>query len=253
MLPPASDPQLAFKEIARRIGSLLRSKGFKGSGQKFYRAITGTDEVWQTFSLQRTQWRVSPTDPVNFTANIYLYFPKLDQEALERMLECRVDRPNNRTPKSFGYGDLQLRVGDLLPPDRHDVWWDVDAELLEPLWSTLDPLFHQSILPALDDLGSRVGLAKLMHRLPWMSWPATLVWLGSLAPSPWIVRKDACGLPLPRPSDDELRTHGFLMEEDLRKFAQCEDETTFLTIREQISSQAKSRLGLDSLSPPPMT
>ncbi|MEK6700936.1 MAG: DUF4304 domain-containing protein [Planctomycetota bacterium] len=176
-----SDPQDAFKELTRRSGLVLREHGFKGSGQNFYR---DKGETWQALNFQRTQWRLSPDDPVNFTMNMGIYIPSLDRTNLpmpmfEKISDVRRFRATN--------GDEYWRVGQFLA-DGRDQWWDVCDDLLETMWKDFDGLLRDTVIPAFDVLSTRAGASRVAHWCPYLVGLSFRKWLAELAPPEWNVQ-----------------------------------------------------------------
>lgn len=169
------DHDVAFKELTRRSGVLLRGRGFKGSGQNFRRDL---GEVWQVVNFQKSQWRDRST-PVSFTINVGTHFPRVRAERWRDVAE-----PGKL---SVMHSDFGLRVGDLLP-ERRDAWWEVDGGRFDEQWPEFERALTAAVLPGLDAIATREGLAEHCRHAPWDLGPAgcaARLWLGTLAPPPW--------------------------------------------------------------------
>jgi hypothetical protein len=170
------DPALAFKEVTRRTGALLRNRNFKGSGQNFKRPI---GEQWQGLNFQKSQWRGEAAEPVHFYINVCLHFPSVQGRP-----------PGPPVPATFAEfspmkADLRLRLGELLP-DGDDEWLVVGGEGLEEFWARLGPTLDEVVAPAMDRMATREGMEAIIRRVPWSACPMTRAWLGPAhAPPPW--------------------------------------------------------------------
>jgi hypothetical protein len=169
------DHDEAFKELTKRSGVLLRGREFKGSGQNFRRDL---GEVWQVVNFQKSRWRDRST-PVSFTINVGTHFPRVPAQRWKEVAEL------GKLPESLT--DFRLRVGHLLP-ERRDTWWEVDGDSFEVLWTRFEPVLTAAVLPGLDAIATREGLAEHCRLAPWDLGPAgcaARLWLGPLAPPPW--------------------------------------------------------------------
>ena len=175
-------PDEAFKELTRRSGPILREHGFKGSGQNFKRDLT---DIWQGINFQKTQWRSDASHPVSFTLNLTLSFPRMPSP-----------RPSAAAASFDKFSpmkaDQTFRVGDFLP--EGDTWWDVDAADLENLWPRFAAVLTDTVIPAMNTMKTREGLADVCRTMPWNAFGPLHLWLAELAPPPWNPKDRDAGL-----------------------------------------------------------
>jgi hypothetical protein len=167
--------QDAFKELSRRVGSLLREHDFRGSGQNFTREC---GEIWQGVGLQRSRWVVSIEEPVRFYLNFGLYFADLSSKEFDwrkSYKEFRAFRP--------AFMDLTLRSSEL--GARAGDSWEVGEETLERVWKQVEGVLRGSVIPVLDWVSTREGAIEFCLLIPWHLDRAVRAWLGRRAPDAW--------------------------------------------------------------------
>lgn len=175
MPPEFQTPDDAFKEFTRRLGETLRSHGFQGSGQNFRR---DAGAQWHAINIQKSQWRVDRSDPIQFYVNIGVQFPQLTFKRF-------APPPAVITKLTAVKADLSLRIDDLFPEDRLD-WFAVDGWMLEKFWKRFSDLITARLVPTLTNLSTPEGLANVLRMMPWMVTPGARLFVGpKLAPPPW--------------------------------------------------------------------
>jgi hypothetical protein len=160
------DSDAAFKELMKRTGALLRTQGFKGSGQNFKRDC---GEQWHGINVQKSQWRIDRDDPIAFYINVCIHFPRLRRK--------RYLRP----PASFAKftpmrADQQFRIEDLVPAAR-DGLLEVDGETIDRRWKTMERYLRDGV-HVLDGISTRENLARWLRHHPWLVFQPTRWWLG---------------------------------------------------------------------------
>jgi hypothetical protein len=177
-------PDEAFKEFTRRLGKVLRSHGFKGSGQNFRRE---SGAQWQAINIQKSQWRVDSDDPIVFYVNIGVQFPGIEFK--------RFAPPPAAIAKfTATKADLSLRIDELFPEERL-TWFAVDGWTLEKFWKRFSDLIVARLVPLLTAMNTPEGLARVLRTMPWMATPGARLFVGrKLAPPLWDPAERDAGL-----------------------------------------------------------
>jgi hypothetical protein len=120
MTANAVTAQSVFAEMLRtEIAPHLRGLGFKGSGRSY---VLPDDERWLIVAFQKDYY--SRADCVRFTVNLAVANKRAWNEA-------RVTAPGlpRRPSGNAHYWEDQsggvIRLGNLMPPDGQDRWWEV--------------------------------------------------------------------------------------------------------------------------------
>lgn len=127
--------------IRDRLAPALRSRGFKGSGQKFRLPVGGT---WALLGLQKSKY--SDSSSVSFTINLTAVSESAWADARARFPFY----PAQPAPNTF-YGDFawQKRIG-LLTEENEDRWWCIDGTTnQEALLTEVVGVIDATALPAL--------------------------------------------------------------------------------------------------------
>jgi hypothetical protein len=163
---------------------MLREHGFKGSGQNFKR---DTGEQWQGINFQKSQWRLDKSEPLRFYLNLGVHFP---------LVECARNMTPPATFAKFtpGKADQRFRVHELLPDSKYPCF-DIDGPTLEPFWEEFARLVRRNVVPAMDRMATREGLAEVCRRAPWSICSlATHGWLGAAFDVPaWDPKDEEAG------------------------------------------------------------
>lgn len=140
------DPNGCFKEVLHRTHAMLKPRGFRKTGQSFYRT---KGQSTQVANFQRSQWRLSREHPISFTINVRLMLPGLSA-------------PSDTERPKFSHWDFDIRIGRLDPGHDRDIWWDLgNRSDVEAAWRDVEQRITRDVLPVFDSATTIEGLAQI--------------------------------------------------------------------------------------------